>query len=99
MLNNRAVLITNQRSRGRDHAETADTVLSVRPIDRLFGFYLGAAGIALAFPHRPAAWPILAVVHLAALFIAVAPQTVNGWLGGRRLPGFARVLADWYPLL
>lgn len=63
------------------------------------GCYAGIAGIALFFPHRPTFWPILAILHLAALMVAVAPGTVRKLLV--RIPSnrTLRVIADWYPIL
>src|SRR4051812_19674130 len=98
MPNNRAVLLMNQRSRAREHAQVPASA-RVRPVDRLLGFYAGIAGVALLFPHRPSYWPLLAVLHLGALFMAVAPGAVGDWLSRHRPPDYLRLLADWYPLL
>ena len=35
-------------------------------MNRLVALYLLFAGLALAGPHRPAVWPLLAILHLAA---------------------------------
>jgi membrane-associated phospholipid phosphatase len=63
------------------------------------GLYAGIAGFALLFPHRPAFWPLLALLHLAALFVAMAPDSVSGLLA--RIPPnrVLRAIADWYPIL
>jgi membrane-associated phospholipid phosphatase len=71
------------------------------PLDRLFALYLVVAAAALAFPHRPAVWPLLVGVHLllaAALWplptFARAARALPDRTG-RRL----RTAADWLPLL
>ena len=40
-------------------------------MNRLFACYLILAGFALAGPHRPGVWPLLAVAHLALALIAL----------------------------
>jgi membrane-associated phospholipid phosphatase len=72
-----------------------------RPIDRLFAAYAAAAGAALLFPQRPAAWPLLAALHIAAIVVLLrlgpAGRLVHG--AHRRWPRAAVLLGDWYPLL
>ncbi len=69
-------------------------------MDRLFGLYLLVSGAALAFPGRPALWPVLALVHLAGAALTLGFGPVSGWERSvaRRVPRLARVLHDWYPL-
>lgn len=57
---------------------------------RLFAFYLFISAIALAFPFRPKAWPLLALVHVAAIVLLLRDR----WFD--RLPV---VIRDWYALL
>lgn len=68
-------------------------------MDRLFGLYLLAAGLALAFPWRPASWPLLALLHLLGAALALTgPDRLLRPLLGERAPGVARFIHDWYPL-
>lgn len=71
------------------------------PIDRLFAVYLLLAGAALLLPQRPAAWPLLALLHLAVLLLAWPPAAVQGVIDHwrTRAPRTSRVLLDWYPVL
>lgn len=64
----------------------------VRAIDRLLAGYLLLSAGALAFPHRPDAWPVLLLVHvaIAGLLLAGAAERARGRWG---------VAVDWYPLL
>src|ERR1044072_4627251 len=71
--NIRTATVLNQHSRVPRAGREA-TAPRIRPIDRLMGLYAGVSGAALFFPHRTAIWPLLAMLHLAALFLAVAPQ-------------------------
>jgi membrane-associated phospholipid phosphatase len=71
-----------------------------RAIRRLFAAYLFISGIALAFPYRPAAWPVVAVLH--ALGIIVLLQTgptpsILAWLQAR-FPRATRIIGDWYAI-
>ena len=72
-----------------------------QPIDRLLASYLLLSGAALLLPHRPPAWPLLALLHLAAVLLAWPPaavrRTVDGWRG--RAPRASRTLLDWYAVL
>lgn len=71
------------------------------PIDRLFAAYAIFSMVALVFPSRPAAWPVLAVLHIAAaaMGFGVAP-IARGWDAfARRWPRAARVIGDWYALI
>lgn len=47
-----------------------------RPVDRIVGGYLLLSAAALAFPHRPAGWPVLVLLHLvvAAVLLAGLPD-------------------------
>lgn len=83
-------------------AERAGVALAGRrPVDRLFAFYAIVSGAALIFPSRPAVWPVLATLHLAAIVLALRPAIVVDLVGGmgERLAVAARTLHAWYPLL
>ncbi|HUF50601.1 MAG TPA: phosphatase PAP2 family protein [Longimicrobiales bacterium] len=75
--------------------------LTGQPLDRLFALYMAAAVLPLAFPHRPAAWPLLLTLHalvVSAGWPLFAPRRMTDALSPaaqRRL----RTLADWAPLL
>lgn len=47
--------------------------MAERPLstDRIVAAYAVLSGVALAFPHRPDAWPLLAAGHLALLAVAL----------------------------
>ena len=68
---------------------------------RLFAIYLFVAMLALAFPHRPAAWPLLALLHVAGilLLLGAGPQSNVVHRLAQRWPRTARVVGDWYPLV
>jgi membrane-associated phospholipid phosphatase len=72
-----------------------------RALRRLFALYLFVSGLALFFPHRPRAWPVLALLHaLAILVLLDAPPARR--LGGvlmTRWPKALSFLRDWYMLL
>jgi membrane-associated phospholipid phosphatase len=72
-----------------------------RPVDRLLALYAVASGTALLFPGRPAAWPLLALLHLGLALAGLRGGPVRRALAAvaRRFPRQARVPADWYPLL
>ena len=73
----------------------------------MVGGYLVLSSLALVAPHRPAAWPVLVLLHLivawgllsgtvAFLRSIVGRETATG----QRLTGRVwRLLSDWYPLL
>jgi membrane-associated phospholipid phosphatase len=71
------------------------------PLDRLFAAYMVIAAGALLFPHRPAAWPLLLVLHAAVLALFWPLPAVERTL--LRVPGrvrrIVRGVADWAPLL
>jgi membrane-associated phospholipid phosphatase len=70
-------------------------------IRRLFAAYLFVSGISLAFPHRPAAWLPLVVLHVFGiiLLLQIGPYPmVAAWLQSR-WPRALRVLGDWYALI
>jgi membrane-associated phospholipid phosphatase len=71
------------------------------PTDRLLALYAMISGTALVFPHRPASWPALALLHVAAIAVGLGFAPVQrAWLAaGRRLPRVLDGLHDWYPLL
>ena len=68
---------------------------------RLFAIYLFVAMLALAFPHRPAGWPILALLHIVGILVLLGAGPLAG--GVRRIaerwPRLGRVAGDWYPLV
>ncbi|HEX7050396.1 MAG TPA: phosphatase PAP2 family protein [Longimicrobiales bacterium] len=70
-------------------------------MDRLFALYALISGAALAFPHRPATWPLLAALHIGAALVALRlpPLARPAAALARRRPTATRLLADWYPLL
>ncbi|HSJ25290.1 MAG TPA: phosphatase PAP2 family protein [Longimicrobiales bacterium] len=71
------------------------------PLDRLFALYLAVAAVALLFPHRPGAWPVLLALHVLAIAVAWPMPPIQHSLAGAR-PGIRRVIrgtADWLPLL
>ena len=63
-------------------------------MNRLFAFYLLLSGLALLGPHRPAAWPLLALLHLglAAWFLRGPARPQHGH-------GAVAWLRDAYPLV
>lgn len=71
------------------------------PTDRLLAAYALLSGAALAFPHRPEGWLLLALVHVCAAVIGFGPRFLqNGWRVASRLgPGLTTRLHDAYPLL
>lgn len=73
----------------------------VRPVGRLFAAYAAAAGAALLFPHRPAAWPLLLLAHAAAVIAALRlpPAARPLETAGRRWPRLATAWRDFYPLI
>jgi membrane-associated phospholipid phosphatase len=71
------------------------------PLDRLFAIYLLTAVPALAFAHRPPAWPLLLALHTTAILLAWPVPAVQRALsraasGVRRT---VRAIVDWAPLL
>jgi membrane-associated phospholipid phosphatase len=73
------------------------TASEPRPVDRLLGIYALASGAALLFPHRPATWPILALLHLGVAAFALGPGIFARCTRAFhcRFPA----LANWLPLL
>ncbi len=71
------------------------------PTDRLIAIYALVSGTALAFPHRPAIWPVLALLHVTAIGIGLGmPPLQRAWrAAARKFPRFVAGLHDWYPLL
>lgn len=57
--------------------------------------------IPLAFPYRPDGWPVLVVLHLAAVAMGLgAPPVTRVWDElTRRWPRATRLAGDWYALL
>lgn len=68
-----------------------------RAIRRLFAAYLFVAGLALAFPHRPASWLTLAVLHAVAITVLLRPGLLTPIAS--RIPRISSVIADWYALV
>lgn len=64
----------------------------LRPIDRLFAAYAFASGLSLLFPHRPAVWPLLALVHGFAVVAGLG-------LLPAKFPRVPAWLRDLYPVL
>jgi membrane-associated phospholipid phosphatase len=71
------------------------------PTDRMIAWYAIVSGSALLFPHRPAWWPALAALHVAAAAFGfgLAPARAAWEALYARAPRLARTLGDWYPLL
>lgn len=72
-----------------------------RPMNRLFAIYALVSGLALAFPHRPANWPLLVALHLVVAAWALGAPPLGRWStrAVRRWPRPGQFLADAYPLL
>ena len=71
-----------------------------RAIRRLFAAYLFTSGIALAFPYRPATWPVVAVLHAFAILVLlqIGPYPIIlAWLQAR-FPRATRIVGDWYAI-
>ncbi|MGQ0814797.1 MAG: phosphatase PAP2 family protein [Gemmatimonadota bacterium] len=71
-----------------------------RATRRLFAAYLFVSGLALAFPHRPAAWLPLALLHVLGIFVLmqVGPfRRIHTW-SETRWPRASRIIGDWYAL-
>jgi membrane-associated phospholipid phosphatase len=71
-----------------------------RAIRRLFAAYLFLSGIALAFPYRPAAWLVVAALHVIGIIVLlqIGPYPrVLGWVQAR-LPRATRIVGDWYAI-
>lgn len=70
------------------------------PTDRLLASYAILAGLALAFPDRPAQWPGLAALHLAAVAIGFGMVPLQRiWQALAGTSSLAARVHDWYPLL
>lgn len=70
------------------------------PVDRLVGGYLLVTATALAFPNRPANWPVVLLLHLAgALLMLYAPARRVLHPLARLWPAGARFVREAYPLL
>lgn len=70
-------------------------------MSRLFAVYAAISGVALLFPHRPHAWPLLLAVHLLVVMVGLAwgPAAQAAAALAGRWPRAWEVLRDWYPLL
>jgi membrane-associated phospholipid phosphatase len=78
----------------------ADERVLGMPLDRLFAGYLVLAGSALAFPGRPAGWPLLLAAHLIAVAALWPHAAWRAVLERRsaRVRAAIRAIADWAPL-
>jgi len=70
------------------------------PVDRLFAVYAFTGGAALLFPHRPPEWPLLAAVHLLAVFAGFGSAPfVRTWKRAiARWPRALTAIGDAYPI-
>jgi membrane-associated phospholipid phosphatase len=71
------------------------------PIHKLWATYAVISGMAVLFPHRPATWPLVLIVHLlAAALLFPIPPFKQGWdFFSVRWPNAVRIPFDWLPLL
>jgi membrane-associated phospholipid phosphatase len=71
------------------------------PVDRIIAMYALVSGVAFLFSHRPAAWPLLAALHLVAVLFGFGLPPVRGlWDAfARARPRTAAFVGDWYPLV
>ncbi len=71
-----------------------------RALRRLFASYLFISGIALLFPHRPRAWPVLLALHALGilLLLGFGPARVLSTRLNAGWPRAMRVISDWYLL-
>jgi membrane-associated phospholipid phosphatase len=72
-----------------------------QPTDRLLAIYAVLGGAAMLFPHRPAEWLWLAVLHVVAIIAGLAlPVVSRTWNAfAARFPGPATRVSDFYPLV
>ena len=77
-----------------ENISPATTRLAIR---RLFAGYLFVSALALAFPHRPASWPLILAIHAAGIFLMLRPDVLQPI--ARTFPRTARVIGDWYLLI
>lgn len=71
------------------------------PLDRLFALYLAACLPALAFPFRPAAWPLILLAH-TVLIAVLWPVPLLQSAAAAAAPATrrqVRAAVDWLPLL
>lgn len=92
---------TNAPSRAEHAVPATGPAVGPRPVDRLLALYALVAGVALCFPGRPPAWPLLALLHGVLVLAGLTRGPLRRGLAaaGRRFPRASRVAADWYPLL
>ena len=87
-------------TRNKLQAEQTDRVVG-NPLHRLWALYALLSVFAVFFPHRPATWPIVALIH--AFIIALywpLPPFKQGWdIIARSWPRTMRIIFDWLPLL
>ena len=93
-------MATSTRRIGFTAARSTDAVGPRLP-DRVVAVYAVVSGAALAFPGRPALWPLLAVAHVLVVLVAVRAPPLRLLLDAvsRRAPRASAFLARWYPLL
>lgn len=86
---------------GGPSSHPAEADARLRPIDRLVGSFAVLSALALIFPGRPAAWPLLLAVHLffAALLLPSRLVLPRLRAAALRAPRVAAILAHWYPLV
>lgn len=70
----------------------ATTRLAIR---RLFAIYLIVSAIALLFPHRPASWPVLLLLHAVIAMLLLKRDSFKRFAQSK--PG--RIIGDWYLLI
>lgn len=94
-------LIEKHAARLAPAAPSTPATENTTAIGRLMGAYALASGLALLMVHRPAVWPLLAVLHVAAftLGFGIGPLPALTRAAARRWPRAWEVLRDWYPLL
>ena len=71
-----------------------------QPLDRLLALYLLIATPPLLLSQRPAAWPLLLLLHAAVGLIAFPPGPLRRGIERAHAarPKLLRILHDWYPV-